>query len=321
MKRLFTITTILLSPALMADTGFSVELGGVYQEKTSVEFNLPTSYGEGIENHENSTPINGTNFNTNRAHPFLAISYNIPNTRIKLVGQYSYHNSQEGQYYSKDTTGYYWKLEGGESPHNNYVANNILATSETQTTIMGETKLYIESENYIVGRAKFSSRVGLTYNHDYKDYEYLVSGTMYGAYLVPYTQHGIQKLTTNYVAPFFGFNADVMVAKNLNFFIDVEAYAMNANTKLKATQELNYSLYDDEVVKQEKNQTSGRYKLEGGFKILFGKPYLKVFAGIDSWGYVAEAESPSQSGCEPIKIHGRTDTKAYVGTSLHLPIN
>lgn len=33
MKRLFTITTILLSPALMAE-GFSVELGGIFQEKT-----------------------------------------------------------------------------------------------------------------------------------------------------------------------------------------------------------------------------------------------------------------------------------------------
>ena len=320
MKRLFTITTILLSPALMADTGLSVDLTGRYQERTSTEFNLPTSYGEGIQTHTQSQADGSKTFGSGRALGEFTINYKFKDN-LTASASYSYNNSEDSLYKNVNGLGYYWRLDGGDEPHNNYIANWIDNTAETQKTIDNEVKLFFQIDNYKKNRFSMQTRLGVDFFYDKKDYKYLVNGRMYGPSETPYNQMGSQHINTFYYGPFYGVHLEAQAAKRLSFFIDADAYLLQAETNLKANQELNYSLIGEEKQELTNYTITDRYKLEAGVKIDIGEPTLRIFAGLDAWGYVAQVDNPDKAGAQGLHIEERTSARKYLGASINIPIN
>ena len=110
-------------------------------------------------------------------------------------------------------------------------------------------------------------------------------------------------------------------AKRLSFFIDADAFLLQAETNLKANQELNYSLIGEEKQELTNYTITDRYKLEAGVKIDIGEPTLRIFAGLDAWGYVAQVDNPDKAGAQGLHIEERTSARKYLGASINIPIN
>ena len=331
MKKYTLIALCLLSTSALADsnTGFYMTPGTEFYNVRDKDVALPISFGDGAFNHDQSYGSSDHAFSGYRMAPSIDFGYRFKDTMISVNAHVFYQKSTGTDYDNTEgSTGYYWRISGGEVPENDVYSNYIDSQAISNQTYFLDTKFFVSVHEHISDRFNVEPRVGMAVTRMYSGYNYMVLGKMYGPTETPYNVQGKQSVDTMYAGPMFGLKANFKVTKSIGLFADFESQFLHASSHMKATQNMDYSVHEPEESVTDSNSTfTKRYKLTAGVDFYLNKsqgeysPKVTAYVGFDSWGYIASIENPNRSGDSATHIEDRSTINNFAGISFYLPIN